>query len=373
MQTNYYQILGVDRKASKEEIKAAFKKLALQFHPDRNAGDKNAEEKFKLINEAHRMLSDSEKKTLYDQKLDYASYQNYTRHTPETDKYTRNFNAKHQTGFDYSQVKQDYDNRNGITEKSGWSYHLLWITIGLIFLLAGYLYFSLAGEVTSIRYFSNAILLEKESEHARAMSELNKAIEKDPKFPEAYLLRARIRDNTRQDLNLAVSDYTLAFQYNPKLKKDSTLLRRAICYIALNELDLASTDIKDALELNPIYDSLIYYHALILAKQNYFTESIDVLNRLIDLSPHFQKAYHLRAYNYSKTVQWSKAISDLTVAIMNSPKDAELLYERGQVYYKNNQYELACADWETALSLGNTEAQTSIQTKCKQDSIIIQP
>ena len=117
MQKNYYQILGIDRKATKEEIKTAFKKLAIQFHPDKNAGDKTAEEKFKLINEAHSTLSDTKKKALYDQKLDYASYQNYTRYTAENDKYTRNFNPKYQTGFDYKKVKEDYENRNGITEK----------------------------------------------------------------------------------------------------------------------------------------------------------------------------------------------------------------------------------------------------------------
>ena len=110
MQKNYYHILGLHRKASKEEIKTAFKKLAVQFHPDKNFGDKNAEEKFKQINEAHSVLSDEQKKLLYDQKLDYASYQNYTKYNRHTDKYTKNFNAKYQTGFDYSQVKQDYNN-----------------------------------------------------------------------------------------------------------------------------------------------------------------------------------------------------------------------------------------------------------------------
>ena len=202
-----------------------------------------------------------------------------------------------------------------------------------------------------MRYFSNAILLEKENEHARALSELNKALEKEPKFAEAYLLRANIRDTKDADLNLAVSDYTLAFQFNPQLKKDSTLLRRAICYIALNELDLAITDINDGLVINPIYDSLLYYKAVILAKQNYFAEAIDVLSHLIDLSPHFEKAYPVRAYCYSKTVKWTEAINDLSVAITNNPKDGELFYDRGLIYNKINQNSLACTDWQTAAEL----------------------
>ena len=52
MQEDYYEILGVARDADAETIKKAFRKLALQFHPDRNQGDKESEEKFKKINEA---------------------------------------------------------------------------------------------------------------------------------------------------------------------------------------------------------------------------------------------------------------------------------------------------------------------------------
>ena len=73
---DYYKILGVDRKASEDEIKRAYRKLALQYHPDRNPGDKKAEDKFKEINEAYQVLSDTEKRKRYDQLGEsYARYQ----------------------------------------------------------------------------------------------------------------------------------------------------------------------------------------------------------------------------------------------------------------------------------------------------------
>jgi curved DNA-binding protein len=62
---DYYKILGVDRNASEEEIKRVYRKLALQYHPDRNPGDKQAEDKFKEINEAYQVLSDPEKRSRY--------------------------------------------------------------------------------------------------------------------------------------------------------------------------------------------------------------------------------------------------------------------------------------------------------------------
>lgn len=63
---DYYEILGVDKNASKEDIKKAYKKLALKFHPDKNKGDKESEEKFKEVGEAYSVLSDDDKRARYD-------------------------------------------------------------------------------------------------------------------------------------------------------------------------------------------------------------------------------------------------------------------------------------------------------------------
>lgn len=64
---DYYKVLGVDKKASQADIKKAFRKLAVKYHPDKNPGDKKAEEKFKEINEANDVLSDAEKRKKYDE------------------------------------------------------------------------------------------------------------------------------------------------------------------------------------------------------------------------------------------------------------------------------------------------------------------
>jgi len=63
---DYYEILGVSKNTSAEDIKKAYRKLAMQYHPDRNPGNKEAEAKFKEATEAYEVLKDDDKKAAYD-------------------------------------------------------------------------------------------------------------------------------------------------------------------------------------------------------------------------------------------------------------------------------------------------------------------
>jgi curved DNA-binding protein len=80
---DYYTVLGVDKKASQEEIKKAYRKLALKYHPDKNQGDKTAEEKFKEVAEANEVLSDPGKRKKYDELgSNWEQYENVTSSGP---------------------------------------------------------------------------------------------------------------------------------------------------------------------------------------------------------------------------------------------------------------------------------------------------
>ena len=78
MERDYYKILGVERGADATTIKKAYRKLAQKYHPDKNPGDKSAEEQFKQVTEAYAVLSDPEKRRQYDQYGDAGFHQRYT-------------------------------------------------------------------------------------------------------------------------------------------------------------------------------------------------------------------------------------------------------------------------------------------------------
>ena len=69
MKKNHYNTLGVSRNANKDDIKRAYRRLVQKYHPDRNPGNKAAEEKFKQVREAYDVLSDKEKRADYDRQM----------------------------------------------------------------------------------------------------------------------------------------------------------------------------------------------------------------------------------------------------------------------------------------------------------------
>ncbi len=77
---DYYKILGVPKNATEKDIKAAYRKLARKLHPDVNPNDKNAQEKFKDVNEAYEVLSDADKRKKYDELgANWQQYEQYQR------------------------------------------------------------------------------------------------------------------------------------------------------------------------------------------------------------------------------------------------------------------------------------------------------
>jgi len=107
MAEDYYKVLGVDKKASGDEIKKAYRKLALKYHPDRNQGNKSAEEQFKKISEAYAVLGDPEKRKQYDS---FGSQEAFGRSFSQEDIFK---------GFDLNEILRDLGGFGGSTRVRG--------------------------------------------------------------------------------------------------------------------------------------------------------------------------------------------------------------------------------------------------------------
>jgi curved DNA-binding protein CbpA len=133
MDNNYYKILGVEANASPDEIKQAFKAAALKYHPDRNGGDEASIIQFQMVNEAYQVLSDVNKRFLFDQKQ-FA--QNL-----EMQKVDYAYSGRFQTSYNYApHFENEKVNSTQIHNKE-WSSTLFVVTLVLVILTALVLYF----------------------------------------------------------------------------------------------------------------------------------------------------------------------------------------------------------------------------------------
>jgi DnaJ-class molecular chaperone len=118
---DYYKILGVSRTASYEEIRTAYRKLAKKLHPDANIGDKVTAERFKLINEAHAILSNEEKRSEYDQisfgENNFSGNKRRT-NTNNSSNTTRKGNINYQDFTRTSAIFEDFFSVNPKTKKT---------------------------------------------------------------------------------------------------------------------------------------------------------------------------------------------------------------------------------------------------------------
>lgn len=257
---DYYQLLGLSQAASKEEVKAAFKKLAVTLHPDKNPGNPLTEELFKQINEAYQVLSDKDKRAVYDLKLLYAAnpplphYPEYSQE-PQSD-YASPRPTYQRRAFSYGRSR--YASR---VEYAPGYVRKMSILMGTLFVLflVGVVYFSLwMNHRNALEYYQEAL---EEGKSTAAMLKFSEAISFDKEFWQAYYQRGGLRMTLLGDYRHARNDFNAALRYTDK-PSASMYYNRGLCSYQLKQYREALADFNQALRLDTRNGSAYYLRSL---------------------------------------------------------------------------------------------------------------
>ncbi|MBX2843470.1 MAG: DnaJ domain-containing protein [Flammeovirgaceae bacterium] len=310
---DYYKTLEVSNSASASEIRSAYKKLAMVYHPDKNPGNVKAEEKFKLINEAYQTLSDVDRKGHYDLQLAFGFDENINYHPP---KY-RNYSPPEKVAKAPRKLNNLY----------------VYIILGFaIFIFGGFHFFNFMEKTAAESFYEKAISfyeknkflealenlqfsLEKNEELAKAQflygkilsEEFNKQPEaylffenavtySEENIPEYYLERGKSRDKLGW-YHQAVSDYKKVLLLDSEIKETYLLLGKVYLYKYL-DFKQAEKYLKKALEYFPNSYSANLETAILMQKLNEYDEGFDLLQNALEIKPNDNRAFYFVAQHY---------------------------------------------------------------------------
>ncbi|WP_284683374.1 tetratricopeptide repeat protein [Chondrinema litorale] len=351
---DYYKVLLIPPTASTTEIKASFKKLALQYHPDRNPNNLQAEEKFKEINEAYQVLSDPDKRATYDFLLRYGFQLQQEQEAQQSQRRPRTY----------------YKGKKVRPEARKVRFLYFYIFAGFtVFIVLGFFFFSFM-ETQAAR-----TMLSKAKEHYYinhnsfyALKFLEGAVTKDEGLSEAYYLTGKILFNEGQNNIESLYNLDKAI-YTANNLEDSVgnyYLLRGKVNMALHKTDNAVSDFKEAFNLLPDNSELQRKLAeLYLYKLQNFDEALMYYDKLLNKAPKDYDALVGKGVCLQKKREYQKSLSFLEEAKNEKQSNGEALYYLGwhALNFKSDSIE-ACNYWNEAKVKGVRQAEVLIEKYC---------
>gem|GEM_PF-2083017 len=240
--TDYYQLFGVAPTASEAEIKAAYRRLALRWHPDRNGGDAAAEAQFKGINEAYQTLGDPERRARYDLTRFYAAFGE----TPPTPRPRREPRRPPPPGG-YSPRRPAYRTPNA----AEWRLWGRWGVVIAVFLSLLILAKEPIDRWHGVLEWQAANRLLVEGDTTEALIQLSEAIFHQPDQPQAYRLRGELLLRRVGGEQLVYQDLKAALRYAPNDSDSDLRLDLGLICLRTGRPDEAELHLDRALRLDP--------------------------------------------------------------------------------------------------------------------------
>lgn len=390
---DYYEALGVSRTASQSQIKAAFKKMAMRYHPDRNPGNREAEETFKFLNEAYHTLSDSVKRSRYDARFHIITEE-------LNDAYWQEIKRKR-----YQQWKQSRDSRYRLDK----NYFKIQGLAFLVFLLIAGFCFAV---INSAHYYVRQQQMEKwranslqlkqanglfgEGKFHDAFSIIRSMEEKDPlDFRFGFVrdslvgaLRAKADNEFREkDFRSAVTHYLVLKNYEHPVRYE-TLENMSMCQFYLGNYRESLEALKHLHNQQPGDLGLVYKIGWINLEKldnpqealQYFTmgkklfkenlskvygNAFQIVMNPNDVPDIYFSIFKGRALANMKVGDYEEAVTDCNWAIFLRPQDGEGYYLRAVANISIKDYPAVCEDVSKARQLGSEQASTIGKRYCR--------
>jgi tetratricopeptide (TPR) repeat protein len=358
---NFYQILGIGVRANQAEIKAAYKKLALQYHPDRHQGSSLYEEKFKKILEAYQTLSDPQKKDRYDMSLFYKAMGASGKESSGPDVAYRNVPRTPREREDeaYQKRKADreaYRDFAGPPKEKRISPHAIAIALLIVscFIMLSYW----------LGYAMNHHMARKHM----AEGDFVKALEFDDEYAEAYHARYQAAFRMNPDAKFLLRDLNAAIRFSDE-PNPIWLMERATIYLSMDSITHCERDLLSARKANPNLDTVCLvlgdFYGRVL---NQPSKALAYYDSAIQIQPANFPALLGKGEMLFRLKRFSKALPVLSACIEKGGNYKQLFFYRGSVLLALGKREEACLDLNQALNMGQLEAKDLVEQYCEEQN-----
>lgn len=361
MDFNYYEILGVNRNATNEEIKAAFKSLAKKYHPDKHQGNKVYEEHFKKINQAFQVLSDKNRRAVYDYKL------NYQFNPPVYTSSSGSYSNTHKNSYQ-SKKKRPFGRKKSRKSEIKLPYKTVYTLtiIGAILFITGVLvFFNIMNKGSAKVLLEQAEQFEQKKDYFSAIEKYTEALDYNDEYAIAYEKRGKLKIKIFEDYQSGLSDLNQAITHY-KMPGYLLYFARGKCYAKLKDYKNSLQDFEKCTSLNQFYDSAYFYRAEIENHIfNNFEAAIKNYSKTIALNPSSAESHFGRGYCFLKGRKYWDSIVNFNTALSYIPYETDWYYFRALAYVSLNDSSKACDDLQKSIIGNNIEAQKLSLKYCK--------
>jgi curved DNA-binding protein CbpA len=376
---NHYQVLGVSATASAQEIKLAYKRLAIQFHPDKHGGSTQFEEQFKAVSAAYQVLSDPARRASYDQQLRAVALR------AEEARRQQQYRAQGQhvygapmpppmplrTRRPAGSTERHY--RTIPKRRPSFTRRDYLLTAGLFLLL---LLFVVSVKVTmdhvsAVSNYEKGLRAYTARQWSTAHAYFSEAIHFKPHYTNALRRRAEIEQLVYRNYKAARTDYKVALDKDNSPRQQATLLYRlGQCQAGLAQKDSAQRSLTRALALDSTLSAAwLARGELRLFELLQFNEAVTDLTVGIRQRQATGKAMSLKYLTYRglafyKLRDFGAARQDYREVLLQNPKNGQVHFLLGRLAQQEGNTAAACEFFRRAVQLGYLYAGEALQQSC---------